>query len=85
MPNFSEVYPIDDLIYNNKNFGKFVRVNILNKKDIEYTPYELGSLCGFIFKKPFYYDDYIKNKKIPEFDEKYINLINFNKELNNEI
>ncbi len=85
VPNFSEVYPIDDLIYNNKNFGKFVRLDILNKKDIEYTPYELGSLCGYIFKKPFYYDDYIKNKKIPEFDEKYINIINFNKELNNEI
>ena len=85
VPNFSEVYPIDDLIYNNKNYGKFVRLSILEKKDIEYTPYELGSFCGYIFKKPFYYEDYMKTKKLPEFDEKYINLLKFNKELNNEI
>ncbi len=85
VPNFSEIYPIDDLIYNNKNYGKFVRLDILNQRDIDYTPYELGSLCGYIFKKPFYYDEYIKTKKLPEFDEKYLNLIKFNKELNNEI
>ena len=85
VPNFSEVYPIDDLIYNNKNYGKFIRLNILSQKDIEYTPYELGSLCGYIFKKPFYYEDYIHTKNMPEFDEKYLNLIKFNKELNNEI
>ena len=84
-PNFSEVYPIDDLIYNNKNYGKFVRLDILRKKDIDYTPYELGSLCGYIFKKPFYYEEYIKSKTLPPFDEKYLNILKFNKELNNEI
>ena len=84
-PNFSEVYPIDDLIYNNKNYGKFIRLQILQKKEIDYTPYELGNLCGYIFKKPFYYEDYIKTKTMPPFDEKYFNIIKFNKELNNEI
>ena len=85
VPNFSEVYPIEDLVYNNKNYGKFIRLKMLKGRDIEYTPYELGSLTGFIFKKPFYYEDYMKTKKLPEFDEKYINLIKFNKEINNEI
>ena len=84
-PNFSEVYPIDDLIYNNKNYGKFIRLQILQKKEIDYTPYELGSLCGYIFKKPFYYEDYIQTKTLPQFNKKYLNLIEFNKELNNEI
>ena len=85
VPNFSEVYPIDDLIYNNKNYGKFVRLSILEKKEIEYTPYELGSLCGYIFKESFYYEDYKKTKTMPPFDKKYINLLKFSKELNNEI
>ncbi len=84
-PNFSEVYPIDDLIYNNKNYGKFIRLKILEKKEIDYTPYELGNLTGYIFKKPLFYEEYQKNKTLPPFDEKYINIINFNKELNNEI
>ena len=30
VPNFSEVYPIEDLIYSNKNRGKFLRDKILN-------------------------------------------------------
>jgi len=85
VPNFSEVYPIDDLIYNNKNYGKFIRLDMLNKKEIEYTPYELGSLTGFIFKKPYFYEDYQKNKTLPPFDEKYLNLLKLNERLNSEI
>lgn len=30
IPSISEVYPIDDLVYNNKNSGKFIRDMILN-------------------------------------------------------
>ena len=30
VPNFSEVYPIEDMIYNNKNSGKLIRDMILN-------------------------------------------------------
>lgn len=30
VPNFSEVYPIEDMVYNNKNSGKLIRDMILN-------------------------------------------------------
>jgi ribosomal protein S12 methylthiotransferase accessory factor len=33
VPGLSEVYPIDDLIYNNKNNGKRIRDMVLNFKD----------------------------------------------------
>ena len=35
VPNFSEVYPIDDLVYNNKNSGKLIRDMILNFEHYE--------------------------------------------------
>ncbi len=39
VPSMSEVYPIEDLIYNNKNNGKLIRNMILNFK--EYDPQEI--------------------------------------------
>ena len=39
IPSVSEVYPIDDLVYNNKNSGKFIRDMILNFQD--YDPQEI--------------------------------------------
>jgi ribosomal protein S12 methylthiotransferase accessory factor len=39
VPGVSEVYPIDDLIYNNKNNGKFIRDMVLNFK--KYDPQEI--------------------------------------------
>jgi len=35
VPGISEVYPIDDLIYNNKNNGKLIRDMVLNFKDYD--------------------------------------------------
>jgi len=35
IPTISEIYPIDDLIYNNTNIGKEIRQNILNFKTID--------------------------------------------------
>ena len=35
VPDFSEIYPMDDLIYNNKNVGKFIRNMVLNFKDYD--------------------------------------------------
>jgi ribosomal protein S12 methylthiotransferase accessory factor len=32
VPSFSEIYPIDDMIYNNKNTGKLIRDMVLNFK-----------------------------------------------------
>ncbi|QSZ43083.1 hypothetical protein GJV85_05870 [Sulfurimonas aquatica] len=39
VPSISEVYPIDDLIYNNKNNGKLIRDMVLNFKD--YNPQDI--------------------------------------------
>jgi len=33
VPNFSEVYPIEDMIYQNRNSGKFIRHQVLNFKE----------------------------------------------------
>lgn len=35
IPSISEIYPIDDLIYNNKNNGKLIRDMVLNFKDYD--------------------------------------------------
>jgi len=39
VPNMSEVYPIEDLIYNNKNNGKLIRDMVLNFK--KYNPQDI--------------------------------------------
>ncbi len=39
VPSISEVYPIEDLIYNNKNNGKLIRDMVLNFKD--YDPQDI--------------------------------------------
>ena len=41
VPGISEVYPIDDLIYNNKNYGKLIRDMVLNFT--QYAPQEIMS------------------------------------------
>ncbi|MGE4455525.1 MAG: YcaO-like family protein [Arcobacteraceae bacterium] len=64
VPGFSEVYPIDDLIYNNKNRAKQIRQMILNHKDFDNDEIldavsaledtiDVGSYIGVIFKHPF--------------------------------
>ncbi|TQV61763.1 MAG: hypothetical protein FNT15_08905 [Sulfurovum sp.] len=64
VPNFSEVYPIDDLVYNNKNEAKFIREKILNYKDYDLKDIleeldeldenlDVGKYIGVIFKQPF--------------------------------
>ena len=46
VPDFSEIYPLEDMIYNNKNQGKLIRDFILNKDkyDLENL---LDELSGF--------------------------------------
>lgn len=64
IPGFSEVYPIEDMIYNNKNEGKRIRERVLNFT--EYDPEEilahiesldhtldLGKYIGVIFENSF--------------------------------
>lgn len=64
VPSFSEVYPIDDLIYNNKNRAKQIRDMVLNYKNYDYDEIlgaisaledtlDVGSYIGVIFENPF--------------------------------
>ena len=64
VPDFSEVYPIDDMVYNNKNNGKLIRDMVLNfeKYDLEDILESVESLdnslnmqlyIGVIFKENF--------------------------------
>jgi len=86
IPDFSEVYPIDDLIYNNKNQGKFYRKFVLEYKNFEkkflinkfeeLNPYlDLGSFIGVIFDKQILVDDFLKmlkkDKVQLKFDKSY--------------
>jgi len=64
VPNFSEVYPIEDMVYNNKNEGKYIRNMVLHFS--EYDPEEIlthiesldqtldvGKYIGVIFENTF--------------------------------
>lgn len=69
IPGISEIYPIDDLMYNNANRGKEIRQNILNFKDIdlediiqsvEYLADDLDieKYIGVLFKNNFTLGDF---------------------------
>jgi len=64
VPDFSEVYPIEDMVYNNKNEGKYIREMVLHFSehdpediltDIESLDQTLdvGKYIGVIFKNSF--------------------------------
>jgi len=64
VPDFSEIYPVDDLVYNNKNEAKFIRDKILNFKNYDFREIideldehdetvEVGKYIGVVFKQPF--------------------------------
>ena len=69
VPNFSEVYPLDDMVYNNKNNGKLIRDMVLNfeKYDVNDMLDTVDSLddslnmqlyIGVIFKENFTMGDF---------------------------
>lgn len=69
VPNFSEVYPLDDMVYNNKNNGKLIRDMVLNfeKYDINEILDTVDSLddslnmqlyIGVIFEENFTMGDF---------------------------
>jgi len=80
IPGISEIYPIDDMIYNNINQGKlYYRDKILNYEkyfedeiyeiidELKYSfATEIGALIGVKFENPIFADDfeYIYKKKI---------------------
>ncbi len=64
IPNFSEIYPIDDLIYNNKNQAKTIRDMVLNIQNYDYedilnailpldNSMDVGKYIGVIFQNSF--------------------------------
>lgn len=69
VPDFSEVYPIDDMIYNNKNQGKLIRDMVLNFEnydlndildsiDILDDSLNMQLFLGVIFKENFIMQDF---------------------------
>ncbi len=91
VPSFSEIYPINDLIYNNKNHGKLHRDFVLKYKN--YSKFEiienfenlnpfldLGKFIGVEFKENLNINEFIekiKNNKFNyEFSNKYLNILN---------
>ncbi len=69
IPSISEIYPIDDLVYNNANRGKEIRQNILNFKSIDLediiqsVEYQADDLdcekyIGVLFKNNFTLGDF---------------------------
>ena len=64
VPNFSEIYPLEDMIYHNKNQGKFLRKCILNKDSYDADELldeiygfddfvNVGAFIGVIFENDF--------------------------------
>jgi len=91
VPSYSEIYPIDDLIYNNKNHGKFYRDFVLNydnypKEEIienfkNLNPFlDIGKLIGVEFKQNLTIEEFIKKIDINEFNyefsNKYLEILN---------
>jgi ribosomal protein S12 methylthiotransferase accessory factor len=74
IPGISEIYPVEDLIYNNINYPKFFRDKILNYQNYEkqeindlieeisilYPFTQIDSLIGVITKEPLFIDKFKK-------------------------
>ncbi len=90
VPSFSEIYPIDDLIYNNKNQGKLYRDFVLKYKN--YSKFEIienfetlnqfldvGKFIGVEFKENLNINEFIqkiKNSEFTyEFNDRYLNVL----------
>ncbi len=64
IPSLSEVYPVEDLVYNNKNSGKWIREMVLHFEEFDGNEIlqsiedlddtlDVGKYIGVIFKTPF--------------------------------
>lgn len=95
VPNFSEIYPFEDIVYNNKNQGKFIRDFILNRDryDLETLLDELngfddfiniGAFIGVIFKEDFSLAEFKADIliELKEYEEAIFYLEQTNKEFN---
>jgi len=90
VPGFSEVYPLDDLIFHNKNRGKFYRKYVLkhknySKKEIadifsDVNPnMDLGKFIGVEFTTQMNVDDFLDNYEYLDikFSKRYLDILNF--------
>jgi len=86
IPSISEIYPLDDLIYNNKNQGKFYRKFVLDYKTYdkneiietfeELNPYiDFGKFIGVIFEESITIEEFLNklrdNNLNLKFSEEY--------------
>ncbi|WP_457562066.1 YcaO-like family protein [Caminibacter pacificus] len=90
IPQISEIYPIDDLIYHNINKGKFIRKDILqrqNKQKVidyiyEHGAWDIGQFIGVIFDKKYTLENLDELYEGYEFGPEYQNILKLSKELN---
>jgi len=93
IPGISEVYPVEDLAYNNINRGKFLRNDILNltnknkiiDKCYEYGVWNIGEFIGVIFKRPYTIENIDELYEGYEFSPQFENIQNLAKRLKLEI
>ena len=88
VPGVSEVYPIDDLIYNNKNRGKFYRDFVLNptkyskleitEKLNELNPFlDIGKFIGVEFEEKINVRKFKENPKKQKLSQRYLNILKY--------
>jgi len=89
IPEISEIYPVDDLIYNNINKGKFIREDILQRKNkqkvidyiYEHGAWYIGDFIGVIFDKRYSLQDIDELYEGYNFSPQYKNILSLNEKL----
>jgi len=89
IPEISEIYPVDDLIYNNINKGKFIREDILQRKNkqkvidyiYEHGVWYIGDFIGVIFDKRYSLQDIDELYEGYNFSPQYKNILSLNEKL----
>ena len=89
IPGISEVYPIEDLAFNNINRGKFLRNDILNLKNknkiidkcYEYGVWNIGEFIGVIFDKNYTIENIDELYEGYKLSDEFINILNLAKAL----
>jgi ribosomal protein S12 methylthiotransferase accessory factor len=89
IPSISEVYPIEDLAFNNINRGKFLRNDILNLKNknkiidkcYEYGVWNIGEFIGVIFDKNYTIENIDELYEGYKLSDEFINIQNLAKAL----
>jgi len=90
IPQISEVYPVDDLIFHNINKGKFIREDVLKKRNrqkvidfiYEHGAWDIGRFIGVIFEKKYTLENIDNLYEGYNFSHEYLNILNLTKALN---